>query len=320
MKKILKKPAIITGTSIIIIFLVFHFSFAFYRMPDKTMEDTIKKGDLLIINKLAGGDFFFGIKMPSFSKFKIDDIIYFLDPMDVDAPYYARNRIVGRVVACPGDTYQMQMRDIYINDHLYDEPSTIKHSYRIVTKEGIKLDTTFFNKYGLSDWIIESSKTDLHDKYKQMYQMVEDQLIHVYDVPMSKEQSKLVENDTLVSFVRLVRSTLPGRYLQIWPYSNYWFWNRWHIKDPFDVPQKGAVVNINYRTVSAYVDIIEKHEGNHVDMTKDQKVLINNVITNKYTIKENYYIVLSDNRDRFYDTRTWGLVPEKFIIGKVINR
>jgi len=318
--KLLKR--VTTGCIIIFVFLyiVFGFIFTFYRMPDKTMEDTIQKGELLLINKLAGGDFFFGLKMPSFSKFKVDDIIYFLDPMDEDAPFHSRKRVIARVMACPGDKYQMKTRQVYINDHFYEEPTTLKHSYRIVANEGVKLDTNFFNKYGLSEQINETSKWNLPDKYRELYSLNEEGELSIWDVPMTKEKSIEVANDSLISYVSLVRSTVPGRYINIWPYSHYWMWNRWHTPDPFDVPEKGMLIKTTIRTIGAYDEIIEKYEGNKLIINDKNQVLINDKISNRYTVKENYYIVLSDNRDRFYDTRTWGLLPEKYIIGKVINK
>ena len=37
-------------------------------------------------------------------------------------------------------------------------------------------------------------------------------------------------------------------------------------------------------------------------------------------VKEHYYYVLGDNRDSSSDSRSWGLVPEKNILGKAIDK
>ena len=105
-KKTLKRVLIFCGIPLLIIYLFFQFFFTFYKMPDQTMEDTIKKGEYVFINKLAFGSIFMGIKLPGVSTIQNGDIVYMIDPSDVDNPIYAKRRIIGRVVAIQKITFR----------------------------------------------------------------------------------------------------------------------------------------------------------------------------------------------------------------------
>jgi signal peptidase I len=316
----LKKLFVYIGIPSLIVYLVFQFVISIYRMPDQTMEETIKKGEWVFVNKLAFGSIFLGMKVPGVSTIKNGDIVYMLDPSDEDSPIYARNRLIARVIASPKDIFTLQSRTAFVNGEKVEDVPTIKHGYRLVAKEGVKLDSTFFNKYELTEYIREGIKTELHNKYKHIYQMNEEEPLEIWEAPMTNQKAMEISEDTLLSYVRMIRSRNPGRVVKIWPYCPYWFWNRWNTQPSFEVPGKGTQVPVNYRTIRGYEEIIAKYERNKIDATRDFDIYINGQMVNSYTVKGNYYIVYSDNRDRFYDTRTWGLVPENYILGRVMGK
>lgn len=82
----------------------------------------------------------------------------------------------------------------------------------------------------------------------------------------------------------------------------------WTIKNfgPLYIPEKGGSVELDSRGRAIYGSIIEYETGLWPtdDMTK-------------YTFKENYFFALGDNALNSYDSRYWGFIPSKFIIGVV---
>lgn len=83
----------------------------------------------------------------------------------------------------------------------------------------------------------------------------------------------------------------------------------------FTVPYSGQEVELTAENWHLYQDIIERYERNEVQRNGDQ-FIINGENTNRYTIQQDYYFMMGDNRDDSEDSRYWGFVPDDHIIGK----
>jgi signal peptidase I len=83
---------------------------------------------------------------------------------------------------------------------------------------------------------------------------------------------------------------------------------------PLTIPKAGMTITLTKKNLPLWETLLI-HEGNIVE-TVDGEVHVNGKAVKKYTVKENYFYVMGDNRLDSYDSRYWGFVPEKNIIGR----
>ncbi len=84
----------------------------------------------------------------------------------------------------------------------------------------------------------------------------------------------------------------------------------------FVIPRQGDILDIDIASIARWQNFIER-EGNVVQV-RNRLVYINGTPAANYTVRDDYYFVMGDNRSNSHDSRFWGLVPESNIIGEAL--
>ena len=85
---------------------------------------------------------------------------------------------------------------------------------------------------------------------------------------------------------------------------------------PLRVPRRGDVVSLDEKSFYLYASLIAE-EGHSIGVAGGT-ILIDGKPAETYTIEQNYYFVMGDNRDNSLDSRFWGFLPERDIIGQAL--
>lgn len=92
----------------------------------------------------------------------------------------------------------------------------------------------------------------------------------------------------------------------------------WTLKNfgPLYVPKKGSRITLDTMNYTFFRLAIE-YETEKTLSKKSSDIFLGDSLIREYTFTENYYFMLGDNMAHSQDSRYWGFVPEKHIIGVV---
>lgn len=287
------------------------FFFGAYRIPTPSMEKTLLTGDFLIVTKLAYGprtpmtlsipftDIYVpGVnlpwtRIPGYSDIKRNDIVVFNYPIDV-APISVKTNYIKRAVGMPGDRLRMDDKVLYVNGEEAETFDTFMYNYRVEVRDRIRLSPTKIHDAGAQ---LVQSGNGFH-----IINMTEEIAEELRGWPEIENVEKFVLPDDYDGFSRRGFNFSQG------------FANHDNMSE-FVVPKKGMEVELTAENWHIYEDILLRYERNSVERNGNQ-FTINGEQTNKYTIKQDYYFMMGDNRDDSEDSRYWGFVPDDHVIGK----
>jgi signal peptidase I len=82
------------------------------------------------------------------------------------------------------------------------------------------------------------------------------------------------------------------------------------------IPQKGFKIMLNDSTFKQWGSLINRFDGSRIVKNSSGLFLVDGRQRKSYTFKQSYYYLLNDHEGYIDDSRTFGLIPEKLLIGK----
>jgi len=324
-----------------------------FGIPTGSMERTLLVGDFLFVNKWSYGyrlpmrplaipflqgtimdtgepgnpkddpkSYVEGVKLPyerifQFNKPQRNDIVVFNYPRDsVHASLDRADPYVKRCVAVAGDTFEMRNGRLFVNG----KPETVlgdqevQHAYTVNT--GTQLDIpALYNTFGFLpvrenqtnkgfEYVFQGLTSKTAQEIKALPNVI-DMTENIFPRDSATISYKLNADKT--AYTKSVDTTQ-----SIFPINKKWNQDQY---GPLKIPKKGDVVTINQETLPEYQWIIKNYEHNTLE-NKNGKIFINGKEANQYTIQQDYYMMVGDNRDASLDARFFGFVPEENIVGK----
>lgn len=323
-----------------------------FGIPTGSMERTLMVGDFLFVNKWSYGyrmpmrpvaipflqgtimdtgekgnpkddpkSYAEGVKLPylrllQLKKPKKNDIVVFNYPQDsVHTAIDRKDPYVKRCVAVAGDVLEFRAGKLFINGKPEQILGDQQMQHKYIATTGSQLDVpALYRTYGfLPVQEVQTQNGFLYD-----FQGLTDKTAkEIRELPQIIELKEHIwEKDTpgvsyKVNAARDAYTKNIDTTQSIFPINKGWNQD-WY--GPLRIPKKGDVVTLNQETLPEYQWIISEYEHHHLE-NKNGKIFIDGKEATQYTIQQDYYMMIGDNRDASLDARFFGFVPEENIVG-----
>ncbi|MEZ4686963.1 MAG: signal peptidase I [Bacteroidia bacterium] len=288
-------------------------------------------------------------RLPGLTEIKRNDIVVFNYPAhDINDlgdgagtvnVISMKENYVKRCVAIPGDLLEIKNGDLYINEERAWDPPKLQLDYVVEVKNGNigysgkeMREMGFRADGGESGFATFSSSADPNNMNWHVAGPHNSVFLLNADVETAETFGKGSHIDTMYKYNFRQDERMPGgvRNTNISPapfynrkdvykiYPNNFSQFPWNIDHygPIRIPYKGMEIDLSDpKQVIMYKRVIEGYEG-HDFSVRNNDVLIDGQVAKTYTVEDDYYFMMGDNRHGSEDSRFWGFVPMTHVVGR----
>ncbi len=269
------------------------------------------------------------LRLPGYDEIKRYDIVVFNYPQDsVHTAIDRKDPYVKRCVGIPGDVIEFRAGRLFVNNQPEKILGDEEQQHKFVVRSSEQLDIPrLYKLYGFLPVREGQDDKGFVYEFQGLTDEIQKEIKNVQGVE-SVEEDVMRKGDAALAYYKYATGS-DGNYLRdennnpipaskidttnsIYPINKPWNQD-WY--GPLRIPKKGDVVKLDQESLPTYQWIISEYEHNKLE-NKNGKIYINGKETNQYTIKQNYYMMIGDNRDASLDARFFGVVPEENIVGR----
>ncbi len=285
------------------------------RLPGYT---DVKRNDVVVFNFPAGDTI---INLPDFGSkvtyyevlrrdFKGNRLALEAQYPIIVHPFDKTDNYIKRCVGVGGDILTMKKGVLFINNQPAFTAPEMQTDYELSLNKAF--DTEFLeNELGIDITIDEERNV----RYNKEGDYQETEGAHLFCMlNLTKANYEKVKKQPNVLSIKPILET-DAVDAEMFPNDTINYkWNRDNF-GPLPIPKANDVITLTPQNISLYRRLITNYEKNTLEEANGN-FIINGVATNKYTVKNNYYWMMGDNRHRSQDSRYWGFVPETHVVGK----
>ncbi|MCR5888148.1 signal peptidase I [Hymenobacter sp. J193] len=313
-----------------------------YHIPTPSMESSLMVGDYLFVSRLHYGPItpqtplqvplthqtIWGTKLksyseaiqlpafrlPGFSSVQRNDVVVFHVPHEQDRPADMRTHLIKRCVAIAGDTLEIRRGQVVLNGTAALPAGRMQNTYFLQVDAPDDAIRQAMYEHGVVDYnepdgMPRASINPETGKSGFLISCTAEVAEYFRRQPYA--QGLTVPTYAVSLFPGVADFHNPAAASTNQPPT-------WQLDDygPLVVPRKGQTVALTPTNAGMYYTIVAQYEHNEGISWQNGTIYQHGRPLTSYTIKQNYYFMMGDNRHNSEDSRFWGFVPEDHIVGK----